>query len=241
MSKYVPPCMKESQNRFSALDANPSETKEAWRPRSTAHPEPSRYPEPRMTSGTMASLTKGKSSSNSYASNFAEQARLRNDPNYVPPQKPVNIASDDDFPTLCVPKKVQPIPGSSTGQNFIQMAEGWGKKIKDEEEANRQRIRKAEEERRITAKENYLKEKYGNVEDMPKIACKNKLILASHNDKYYDKKEGKLKSINDVVEEDSFESGPSHDEEEEDDDDESHDDEFNTNIGYERRHRDELY
>ena len=46
--------------------------------------------------------------------------------------------------------------------------------------------------------------------------------------------------MDNTLEEDSVESCPSHEEEEEDDD-ESQEDEFNTNIGYERRHRDELY
>jgi hypothetical protein len=256
-----------NENKFSALDSDLSEVwrprleqaeKEVWRPRSeqaekkvwrprsessrvdsrvepVKHPEPSRYPT--MSSGTMASLTKGQPSNNSYASNFSEQSRLRNNPNYVPPQKPVNISSEDDFPTFGVSKTVKPVP-ISTGKNLIKMAEEWGKKIEDEEEANRNRIRKAEEDRRIKAKEDYLKEKYGDVK--PKIVIKNKLILSDRKNEYYDKKDGQVKPIN-VVEEDSFESGPSHDEEEEVEDDESQEDEFNTNIGSDRRHRDELY
>ena len=258
-----------NENKFSALDSDPSEVwrprleqvekevwrprleqaeKEVWRPRLESsrvepvkHPEPSRYPTKRpestLASGTMASLTKGQRSTNSYSSNFSEQSRLRNDPNYIPPQKPVNISSEDDFPTLGVSKTVKPVP-ISTGKNFIQMAEEWGKKIEDEEEANRYRIRKTEEDRRIKAKEDYLKEKYGDVK--PKIVIKNKLILSDRKNEYYDKKDGQVKPIN-VVEEDSFESGPSHDEEEEVEDDESQEDEFNTNIGSDRRHRDELY
>jgi len=221
-----------------------SETKEAWRRREFSHPEPSRYPEPSsyqetkvtLVSGTMASLTKAQSSSTSYSSRFAEQERIKNNPNYVPPQKPVNISSEDDFPTLGVPKVVSiPTPDKS----FIKMAEGWGKKIKEDDEANRRRIQTDEDERRRIAKENYLKEKYGD--DKHKIVGKNKSILKNRKNEYYVKEIGTYKPIVDnTLEEDSVESCPSHEEEEEDDD-ESQEDEFNTNIGYERRHRDELY
>jgi len=240
MSKYVPPFLKSNDS----VQETKSETKEAWRRREFSHPEPSRYPEPSsyqetkvtLVSGTMASLTKAQSSSTSYSSRFAEQERIKNNPNYVPPQKPVNISSEDDFPTLGVPKVVSiPTPDKS----FIKMAEGWGKKIKEDDEANRRRIQTDEDERRRIAKENYLKEKYGD--DKHKIVGKNKSILKNRKNEYYVKEIGTYKPIVDnTLEEDSVESCPSHEEEEEDDD-ESQEDEFNTNIGYERRHRDELY
>lgn len=246
MSKYVPPFLKSNDS----VQETKSETKEAWRRREFSHPEPSRYPEPSrnnqetkvtLVSGTMASLTKAQSSSTSYSSRFAEQERIKNNPNYVPPQKPVNISSEDDFPTLGVPKvPILAVPKVATsGQTLIQMAEGWGKKIKEDDEANRRRIQTDEDERRRIAKENCLKEKYGD--DKQKIVGKNKSIIKARKNEYYVKEIGAYKPIVDnTLEEDSVESCPSHEEEEEDDD-ESQEDEFNTNIGYERRHRDELY
>ena len=73
------------------------------------------------------------------------------------------------------------------------------------------------------------------------IPTKNNLVVSTNKNTYYDKEECKLKPISDdSLAEDSFESGPSHDEEEENEE-ESPDDEYNTNIGYDRRHDDELY
>ena len=186
-----------------------------------------------LASGTMASLTKQTSS---YSNRFAENERRRNDPTYVPPQKPVNITSENDFPTLGTPKIV-PIP-IKTG--FVTMAKEWGKKIEEEEEANRTRIQNAEIERRIHAKEQYMKEKYGTPEC--KVRSKNGLIIRAKKNEYYDKEQRAFKPImEDNVSDDSFESGPSHEDVIEDEEEESLEDEFNTNIGYERRHKDELY
>ena len=218
MAKYIPP----NSNRFASLDENNP------RPLTTTTTGV-------MSSGTMASLTRASIPSSSYASRFSEQARLRNDPKYVPP-KSVNIASNDDFPTLGVPKVAAAtnLPKSSTGQNFIQMAEGWGKKIEIEEKENRDRIYRAEEDRRAQAK---IKIKPETIQ----LTTKNKIILQTKDvNRFYDEKEKRFKKIEGDISDDSFESGP-HEEEEVDDDCESQDDEFNTNIVNDRRHRDELY
>ena len=216
MSKY-------NANRFASLESKESNA-------------PSESNPPRLAAGTMASLTKAKEvNKNAYSTRFSEQSRLRNDPNYVPPQRPVNITSDDDFPTLGTPKVI-PLPKQS---GMVSMAKEWGKKIEEEEEANRTRIQNAEIQRRADAKEKYMKEKYGTPEC--RVKSKNGLIIRVKKNQYYDKEQVAFKQIvEENVSDDSFESGPSREDEVEEDI-ESPDDEFNTNIGYERRHKDELY
>ena len=191
----------------------------------------------KLASGTMASLTKSKEPTKSYSNRFSEQTRLRNDPTYVPPQKAVNISSDDDFPSL---GSSAVKPSSWASNNCIKMAEEWGKKIKEEDEAHRASIIKADLDRRMAAKEQMKEEKMQKMNPKEDVSKKSKLIIAKNKNKFYDQYEHKFKSIENEIEEDSFESGPSHDEEEVDDED-INDDEFNTDIGYERRHKDELY
>jgi len=190
-----------------------------------------------LASGTMASLTKSKEPTKSYSNRFSEQTRLRNDPTYVPPQKAINISSNDDFPSLGS-SAVKPSSWASSN-NCIKMAEEWGKKIKEEDEAHRASIIKADLDRRMAAKEQMKEEKMQKMNPTD-TSKKSKLIIAKNKNKFYDQYEHKFKSIDNEIEEDSFESGPSHDEEEVDDE-EINDDEFNTDIGYERRHKDELY
>ena len=114
------------------------------------------------------------------------------------------------------------------------MAEGWGKKIEIEEKENRDRIYRAEEDRRAQAK---IKIKPETIQ----LSTKNKIILQTRDaNRFYDEKEKRFKKIEGDISDDSFESGP-HEEEEVDDECESQDDEFNTNIVNDRRHRDELY
>lgn len=196
---------------------------------------------PSRATNTMASLTKAReANTKSYSNRFLEQSRLRNDPKYVPPQKPVNISSSEDFPSLGSPKTITPIIPlvSSSGQNYIDMAKGWGKKIEEDEEANRIRIHNAEILRKKIAKENYDNEKKGIPE---RKTTKKKLMINSRKNEYYDKDEHRFKSLDETISDDSFESGPSHEEDEDYEDDEINDDEINANIGKVRKHDNELY
>lgn len=205
-----------------------------------------------LSSGTMASLTKAKEPTRSYSNRFSEQTRIRNDPNYVPPQKSVNISSEDDFPSLgpnvtsvtsvstSVNTNVTSVTKSwSSSKDCIKMAEEWGKKNEEDERANRARIIKAEDDRRRIAKEQMKEEKKQKM-NVKEETTKSKLIIRETNkDKFYDQYEHKFKNIEEI-EEDSFESGPSHDEEEFIDDDDV-DEEFNADISYERRNKGELH
>jgi len=196
-----------------------------------------------LSSGTMASLTKAKEPTRSYSNRFSEQTRIRNDPNYVPPQKAVNISSEDDFPSLGTNVSTSVAKSSSvswsSSKDCIKMAEEWGKKNEEDERANRARIIKAEDDRRRIAKEQMKEEKKQKM-NVKEETTKSKLIIRAKNkDTFYDQYEHKFKNIEDI-EEDSFESGPSHDEEEVIDDDVD-DEEFNADISYERRNKGELH
>ena len=132
---------------------------------------------PKLAPATLASITSlspvsgetGKSGG-SFASKFAEQVRISEDPNY---QKPVDLSSTDDFPALGAVKKnnvvISPFrpppmerrqptekpkltelkPATSSAPSFAEMASLWAKKKEDEdrEKAEFQRKKELEEEK----------------------------------------------------------------------------------------------
>jgi hypothetical protein len=152
MSKYVPAFVKQQQsqvvnqeqqqesngsiwnrggnNRFAALsDDFPMNKRD--RPFNSGNGSTTMIP------ATMASLTSSTATSSggggkSFASKFSEQMRRAEDPNYVPPPKPLNVNSQDDFPSLGgMPKKsvITPIntpnkalPGAPLKSNTIRQS-----------------------------------------------------------------------------------------------------------------------
>jgi hypothetical protein len=129
-----------------------------------------------MKAGTMASFTSNNVSSGggnkSFASKFSEQMRRAEDPNYVPPPKPLNVNSQDDFPTLggggsvkkslsqghhslspsglqsvrqSVMTNQQPASNKPSGNKWASMAKAWAQQDEDEREAKH--AREVEEER----------------------------------------------------------------------------------------------
>jgi len=136
---------------------------------------------PKLAPATLASITSlspvsgetGKSGG-SFASKFAEQVRISEDPNY---QKPVDLSSTDDFPSLGTIKKnnvvippFKPPPmerrqptekpkltelteltelKSGSAPSFAEMASLWAKKKEEEdrEKAEFQRRKELEEEK----------------------------------------------------------------------------------------------
>ena len=133
---------------------------------------------PKLAPATLASITSlspvsgetGKSGG-SFASKFAEQVRISEDPNY---QKPVDLSSTDDFPALGAVKKnnvvippFKPQPRerrqpaekpklteltelkSGSAPSFAEMASLWAKKKEEEdrEKAEFQRRKELEEEK----------------------------------------------------------------------------------------------
>jgi hypothetical protein len=131
---------------------------------------------PKLAPATLASITSlspvsgetGKSGG-SFASKFAEQVRISEDPNY---QKPVDLSSTDDFPALGAvkknnvvipPFKPQPmerrqptekpklteLKSTTNAPSFAEMASLWAKKKEEEdrEKAEFQRKKELEEEK----------------------------------------------------------------------------------------------
>lgn len=123
---------------------------------------------PKLAPATLASLTSSGAAvagagagtsgpKKSFASKFAEQAKIASDPNYKPPPKPVNFSSEDDFPSLGGPKKpvavavaaIKPeLASTATGSKFADMAKGWAKQKEDEAAAEEMRRAKEEIDRR---------------------------------------------------------------------------------------------
>ena len=127
------------------------------------------------TPATLASITSlngepNSKSTGSFASKFAEQVRISEDPNY---QKPVDLSSADDFPALGAvkknnvvipPFKPQPMErrqptekpkltelktSTSSAPSFAEMASLWAKKKEEEDRENAefQRRKELEEEK----------------------------------------------------------------------------------------------
>ena len=123
MSKYVPAFLKNQQataqeNRFSALseDAVTNTTVATGKPLvNTSLPAKEA---PKLVPATLAALTGNGGAGTqgnyggggrSFSARFAEQARISENPDYKPPPKPINISSEEDFPTLGGgPKRVVP-------------------------------------------------------------------------------------------------------------------------------------
>jgi hypothetical protein len=131
---------------------------------------------PKLAPATLASITslsplsdEPSKSTGSFASKFAEQVRISEDPNY---QKPVDLSSADDFPALGAvkknnvvipPFKPQPmerrqptekpklteLKSTTNAPSFAEMASLWAKKKEDEdrEKAEIQRRKELEEEK----------------------------------------------------------------------------------------------
>ena len=131
---------------------------------------------PKLAPATLASITSqsplnGEPSKGggSFASKFAEQVRISEDPNY---QKPVDLSSADDFPALGAvkknnvvipPFKPQPLerrqptekplekpkltelkPATSSAPSFAEMASLWAKKKEEEDRENAEFERRKE-------------------------------------------------------------------------------------------------
>lgn len=204
---------------------------------------------PKLAPATLASLTGNGSTSSgggsgpkkSFATKFAEQARIAADPNYKPPQKPVDITSENDFPTLggstkpaagawgkpkvnvVVDPDVKPAVSS-----FAEKAKEWARKKEEEEEMARLKKIQKEKERR----ENEL------MKSLPVFNMRQRKYYDynEENDEY--DQQGDDSSLGEgsyQMDEEDGAGGPS---EEEDDDNNG---EFNQNVGWDGRRRDDLY
>jgi hypothetical protein len=191
----------------------------------------------------MTSEASGSGPKKSFASKFAEQVKIANDPNYKPPPKPVNFSSEDDFPSLGAKKPVAntvipassssgslaSIPKSSSGQSFADLAKGWAKKKEDEAEEERLKAVRDEERRRENAlfTGGFIGMRFGrNRQDEYDSDEED-----DYNNRYGD---------DNLLDDDSYEANDEDGEPSTDEDDEENG-EFNQNVGWDGRRKDDLY
>jgi hypothetical protein len=201
---------------------------------------------PKLTPMTLASATSngaapmggaggpsvpGTGPKKSFASKFAEQAKITSNPNYKPPPKPINFQSEEDFPSLGGKPVNKVITKSevtgTTGTKFADMAKGWAKHKEDEEQ--RARI-KAEQEEKLRS-EAMLMRSIPIIRGPRRAATKDNY----HNEDEEDSHNYEESSLGD---DDSYEV-PEGDTEPSDEDDENG--EFNSDVGWDGRKRGDLY
>ena len=172
----------------------------------------------------------------SFASKFAEQAKIANNPNYKPPPKPINFQSEEDFPSLggkpvnkvITKSEVTVTTGTTgtTGTKFADMAKGWAKHKEDEEE--RARIKAEQEEKRRS--EAML------MRSIPIIRGPRHIRKDDCHDE--DQEDSPNYEESSLGDDDSYEV-PEGDTEPSDEDDENG--EFNSDVGWDGRKRGDLY
>ena len=183
-------------------------------------------------------LGAGAGPKKSFASKFAEQAKIVNNPNYKPPPKPINFQSEEDFPSLGgkpVNKVItkSEVTGttcatSTTGTNFADMAKGWAKHKEDEEE--RARIKAEQEEKRRS--EAML------MRSIPIIRGPRHIRKDDCHNEDENQEDSPNYEESSLGDDDSYEV-PEGDTEPSDEDDENG--EFNSDVGWDGRKRGDLY
>lgn len=259
--KYTPSFLREQQcasstvyvtaNRFNALSEDVPVVKQLV---NTSRPAKDAVP---LVPGTLASLTAtalngdsatsvngtSNTSAKSFASIFMDKQKQLENPNYNPITKPIDIKSEDDFPSLGSTKSLS--KSSSTGgfttkvvdiksvvplqkQNFADLAKGWAKKTADEEE---EELRKQQEEFQQRERElimgtfvRHRRAKKPSEDDDDEEEDYNAV---------YDEPDSEYSSVPEGDEDDLG----SYDDEETN----SQERELNSGIGSERRHHDDLY
>ena len=252
--KYIPSFLKgaESGNQFSVLsDEKPNPEKTLVNTSLPARQAPKFVP---MTLASLTStnglavqnkasgvdsdgFTTVKSDNGpkkSYASRFSEASKIKENPGYKPAPKPLDITSSDDFPTLGSYKAsntvVYPIGAQKETKNlFAEKAKEWAKKKEADEERTRNKLALEEQQRRDME---HLKRMTGNIRFTRKEDEDEHENLAFYNQTYDDKALGE--------DPDGYEV-PEGDESELHEGDGSDEDEFNPNIGWDGRRKDDLY
>jgi hypothetical protein len=177
MSRYVPAFLKEQQQTNTSPTDNSGWNTVGSRNNRASNDfpmnrrdRPDDTPRRPLAPATLASLTAagGVSGVNSggnksFASKFTERVKVAQDPNYVPPPKPLDVNSNDDFPTLgskpSMTNKVAPEPtirqnvmttqtvmAQKPAGKWASMAKAWAQQEEDEKEA--EHAREIEEERK---------------------------------------------------------------------------------------------
>lgn len=183
---------------------------------------------PKLVPATLASITSnGQGGKGTYAAKMAEMAKITANPNYVPPPKPIDVSSESEFPSLGGPKKnavvIEPVKKSNS---YASLARDWAKQKEEEEEEERLiKLRLEEEEKEkalfksmtILSKRRKMRNEYSQEDD--------------DDDNQYE--ESSLAGDSD--------DSDLHDESETSEDEQYEEDEFNQNVGWDGRRRDDLY
>jgi hypothetical protein len=207
---------------------------------------------PKLAPATLASLTGngkavvvtagagGSGPKKSFAAKFAEQVKITSDPDYVPPPKPVDLNSEEDFPSLGAPKKpattsawgAKPVKNEiaeSGGPSFAEKAREWANKKAEEEEKAR---KKALRDERLRREAELIK-------TIPMIG------LRRHQNYYNDDDEedeyNRPYDESSLGDSDSFEITENDQEPSDNDEEGEEDSEFNQNVGWDGRRRGDLY
>lgn len=262
--KYTPSFLREQQcasstvsatvtaNRFNALSDDATAVKRLV---NTSLPAKNAVP---LVPGTLASLTataltalngdgatglNGTTGAKSFASTFTDKQRQLENPNYKSTTKPIDIKSEDDFPSLGSAKSLS--KSSSTGgfttkvvdikpvvppqkQNFADLAKGWAKKTADEEE---EELRKQQEEFEQRERE-LIMGTFVRHRRAKKLSEDDDDEEEDYN-AVYDEPDSEYSSVPEGDEDDLG----SYDDEETN----SQERELNSGLGNERRHHDDLY
>lgn len=225
----------------------------------------------KLAPATLASITSlsplsadATKPSGSFASKFAEQVRISEDPNY---QKPVDLSSADDFPALGAvkknnvvipPFKPQPmerrqptekpklteLKSTTNAPSFAEMASLWAKKKEEEDREN------AEFQRRKELEEEKMRQAARLMKKVP--------VLGSIGRRVAGREEGSEEEENVYVnpdeqaslgggsnyeyeEEESFEGEDDEFGEREEGGEDGEEEEYNPNAGWDGRRKEDLY
>ena len=226
---------------------------------------------PKLAPATLASITSlspvsGETSkgTGSFASKFAEQVRISEDPNY---QKPVDLSSADDFPALGTvkknnviipPFKPQPMERrqpaekpklteltelkSGSAPSFAEMASLWAKKKEDEDRE------KAEFQRRKELEEEKMRQAARLMKKVPVLGSIGRRGINREDGSEEEEENAYVNpdeqaslgggSNYEYEEEESFEG---EDDEDEEGNEDGEEEEYNPNAGWDGRRKEDLY
>jgi hypothetical protein len=249
--KYIPSFLKDSQsNSIPTTSLTPFNSSNKFAALSDDFPmintKLASKETPKLTPMTLASLTSNGTVSNvssggtkmSFAAKFAEQTRIAQNPNYVPPPKPVNLNSEDDFPSLGSSKKStnsslnnkpnNEVINSLKETSFAEKAKEWANKnAEDEKKAHAKALR---EER--------LRREAELIRSLPVIGfCRR---YHQNNDDDSEEDDYNPNYDESSLGDDNYEV-PEEDQEPSEEEDEDEDNEFNQNVGWDGRRRGDLY
>lgn len=240
--KYVPPFMRDSSQSNSS--SQPSQQNSFWD--STPQQDNQRFnfssnrttnsyqplvntskpakEAPKLEAGTLASLTKQTSSSTTSSTPYVPLSNKT---------KPVNVQSDQDFPSLGGSTKVKSL---SLNNTYASLARSWAEKKKEDDERAKKEAKELADKKRLE-KENEEKEK-----QLFKIRANTYHALYKMNNKdddtEYDLGDNKRVAL-DI--DDSYDSFPSdYDYVDDDDEDQQNEDELD-DAWNRRRSKNDLY